>query len=108
MQDDRKRTHLDISDEEEARIQAGIALDPDNPEMTDEELASMRPASEVLPPEFFAAMDDLRRARGRPTMVAPKRQVTLRLDDEVLKRFRDSGPGWQGRINRILRKAVGL
>lgn len=44
------------SDEEEARIQAGIAQDPDNPELTDEELASMRPARDVLPPELFASL----------------------------------------------------
>jgi len=34
--------------------------------------------------------------------------VTLRLDPDVLDRFRADGPGWQGRINAALRKAVGL
>lgn len=35
---------------------------------------------------------------GRPPLgVATKRQVTLRLDPDVIDRFR--GPGWQGRIN---------
>lgn len=37
-----------------------------------------------------------------------KRQVTLRLDPDVLNRFREGGPGWQGRISGALRKAVGL
>jgi len=32
--------------------------------------------------------------------------VTLRLDPVVLERFRASGPGWQTRINVILKKAV--
>ena len=80
----------------------------DSPELTDEELASMRPAREVLPPEFFEAIEDLRRARGRPALENPKKQVTLRLDSEVVARFRASGRGWQSRINDILRKAVGL
>ncbi len=38
----------------------------------------------------------------------PKRQVTLRLDAQVLDRFREGGPGWQTRINEALRKAAGL
>lgn len=43
---------------------------------------------------------------GRPKMANPKRQVTLRLDSDVLDGFRESGPGWQSRINEILRNAV--
>lgn len=54
-----------LSDEEEARIQRGIAIDPDSPELTDEELARMRPAREVLPPEFFEALDEMRRGQGK-------------------------------------------
>lgn len=46
---------------------------------------------------------------GRPPIgTATKQQVTLRLDPDVLARFRADGPGWQGRINDALRKAVGL
>lgn len=44
---------------------------------------------------------------GRPRLANPKRQVTLRLDSDVVDRFRNSGPGWQSRINDILRRAVG-
>jgi len=46
--------------------------------------------------------------RGRPKSENPKQQVTLRLDPEVLARFRADGPGWQGRINEALRKAAGI
>lgn len=46
--------------------------------------------------------------RGRPLSKAPKQQVTLRLDTDVLESFRSGGPGWQGRINAALRKAVGV
>lgn len=46
---------------------------------------------------------------GRPSLgEAAKRQVTLRLDPDVIDRFREGGPGWQGRMNAALRKAVGL
>ncbi|WP_209609749.1 BrnA antitoxin family protein [Sphingomonas echinoides] len=33
---------------------------------------------------------------------------TLRLHLDVIERFRPDGPGWQGRMNAALRKAVGL
>jgi uncharacterized protein (DUF4415 family) len=65
-----------------------------------------------LADEFFARADHhvggtLVR-RGRPRSAAPKRAVNLRLDQEVLDRFRAGGPGWQSRMNAALRKAIGL
>lgn len=48
-----------------------------------------------------------RRARpGRPLSTAPKQQVTIRLDQDVIERFRGSGRGWQTRINDALRRAL--
>ncbi len=80
----------------------------DFPELTNEELANMRPAKEVLPPEFFGAIEEHRRSRGRPSLAHPKKQVTLRLDEDVIAKFRASGKGWQGRMNEALRKAAGI
>jgi uncharacterized protein (DUF4415 family) len=37
-----------------------------------------------------------------------KEAISLRLDRDVLERFQETGPGWQERINAVLRKAVGL
>ena len=46
------------------------------------------------------------RLRVRGLQVAPtKRQVTLRLDPDVLAKFRATGHGWQTRINEALRAA---
>ena len=45
---------------------------------------------------------------GRPTLENPKKQVTLRLDPDVLERFRATGKGWQSRINAELRKGLGI
>lgn len=45
---------------------------------------------------------------GRPLLENPKKQVTLRLDPDVLERFRATGKGWQSRINAELRKALGI
>ncbi|WP_288429131.1 BrnA antitoxin family protein [uncultured Agrobacterium sp.] len=95
-------------------FQAGCGYDKadwdavDFPEMTDEELNRLRPAVDVLPPEFFEAMKQHRAARGRPALDNPKKQITLRLDEDVIARFRQTGKGWQGRMNEVLRKAAGL
>lgn len=45
---------------------------------------------------------------GRPVSENPKKQVTLRLDPDVIERFRATGKGWQSRINAELRKALGI
>lgn len=39
---------------------------------------------------------------GRPTG-SDKERITIRLDKEVLERFRTTGPGWQSRVNEALR-----
>jgi uncharacterized protein (DUF4415 family) len=42
-------------------------------------------------------------ARGRGPQKRPtKRLVSLRLDPEIIERFRATGPGWQSRINDTL------
>lgn len=47
-----------------------------------------------------------RRARmGRPRG-SNKTQVALRLDNDVIERFKADGPGWQSRMNAALRAAV--
>ena len=100
-----KRVIHEISDEEEAEIQAEIARDPENPEWTEEDFRRARPAREVFPPEFFEAIDEMRRARGRPKLETPKKLVSLRLDQDVVEKFRATGKGWQSRINEVLKNA---
>jgi uncharacterized protein (DUF4415 family) len=46
--------------------------------------------------------------RGRPKLEAPKRQVSVRLDQNVIEKLQEAGPGWQTRMNEILKKAVGV
>ena len=61
----------------------------------------IRPATGYLGPNGVV--------RGRPPLRGEaKKQVTLRLDGDVIERFRADGPGWQGRMNDALRKAAGL
>lgn len=73
-----------------------IKADPDDPEDGDI-------TEEALQQALTERRERLRRrgAQATPT----KQQVTLRLDPDVLAKFRATGPGWQARINAALRAA---
>ena len=74
--------------------------DPDDaPELTPDMLAN----AEVFHGDRF-----VRRGPGRPKADVTKEKISVRLDPDVLARLRESGPGWQSRINAALRKALGL
>ena len=96
-----KRDIVLPTSEEDAAIRAGIAADPDARELTAEEIARMRPASEAVP----HIVERYRRARGKQK--APiKKHISIRLDADLAEHFRNSGPGWQTRLNDALRRAV--
>lgn len=76
----------------------------DNPEVTEAEFKEFRPFREVFP-DLAASID---RKLGRPRAESPKKAISLRLDAEVIERFKAGGDGWQSRMNEALRKAVGL
>ena len=75
-------------------------------ELTLEEMLSLRPAAEVLPPELLAILPKRRPGERGKGQKEAKEAVTLRLDPEVLRHFRASGPGWQSRINQVLKEAI--
>lgn len=73
-------------------VTASSWVDPDDaPEWTDAmfDRAELRLGETVL-------------RRGRPPGET-KTQVSLRIDNDVLARFRADGPGWQTRMNDALR-----
>ena len=43
----------------------------------------------------------------KPALPGVKELVSLRIDRDVLDYFQEGGPGWQDRINEVLRKAAG-
>jgi len=77
----------------------------ENPEWTEEDFAKAKSASKNQPPHVASA---LVRKRGRPTgsTSSTKRQIALRVDADVADSFRESGPGWQTRMNDALRTRV--
>ena len=75
---------------EDAAITAPELADPDAVPFTDAEWEQVKPLVR----------------RGRPLGSGSKAQVTLRLDVEVLEKFKASGDGWQTRINEALKSWV--
>ena len=75
--------------EEEAEIQRQIAADPDT---------------------WSVPLDAPVLKRGRPEMnpQARKQQVTLRLDKDLVERLKESGKGWQTRLNALLRSSLNM
>ncbi len=86
----KKRRIIRPTAREERAINAGIASDPDTYELTPAEFAELRPFR-----------------RGRPKAEAPKVPVTVRLDPDIVAFFRESGRGWQTRLNDALSAYVG-
>ena len=77
------RTEWDRIDQlSDAEIEVAVAADPDAASIADE--AWFRGATLVLP--------------------EPKQAISLRIDSDVLRWFRDSGPGYQSRMNAVLRQ----
>jgi uncharacterized protein (DUF4415 family) len=97
-------------------IEAGVDLsaedddnapidDPDNPELTDEDIERMV-AVEDLPADLQAIiLKAFPRTRLRGRQKAPKKiPVSIRLSPEVVEHFKAGGPGWQRRIDEALKR----
>ncbi len=70
----------------------------DVPEWTEEDFKRARPAMEMLPPAIKRAIGQ-RGPGKKPAKVA----VSLRLDADIVARFKRGGPGWQSRMNDALK-----
>lgn len=74
----------------------------DNPEWDDQDQANAKPFTEFFPEISKKMQQNL---GGRPKKETPKQAISIRLDADVLAKFRATGPGWQSRINEILKAA---
>ncbi len=92
--------------EENAAICAGMAADADNPELTAEWFENAKPAGEFFPPDTYASLKATWRPRGRPKVIEKKVSIAIRLDADILKAFRETGKGWQTRLNSALRRYI--
>lgn len=69
--------------------------------LTKADVRRMKPAREVVP----KVVENYRRTRG-PQKAPTKVSTTIRLDRDVITFFRAKGPGWQSRINDVLKAVV--
>lgn len=75
------------TDEEEVAINAGVISDPDTYELSDVDFSQLKPV-------------------GRPKSDSPKMPINIRLSPEVLAYFRETGKGWQTRMDNVLKEYV--
>ena len=67
-------------------------------ELTAADMKRFRPAKEALPKTLLAKL----KVRG-PQKEPTKERITIRLSPEVVQRFRDTGDGWQTRVDTALK-----
>lgn len=77
--------------------------DDENPTLDNAFFAEARPAREVLSADAIAAF---KAKGGRPKAEQVKKPVSIRLDPDLLVALKATGPGWQSRVNGLLRVAV--
>jgi uncharacterized protein (DUF4415 family) len=76
-----------------------ISADGEVRELGAEDLEKFKPAAEALPASLRKKLG----VRG-PQKTPTKERITIRLSREVVERFRESGDGWQTRVDAALRE----
>ena len=64
-------------------------------------------APDLSTPEYQAKLAATPVRRGRPKSAAPKVRVGFRLSAELVERIRASGPGYNARVEKVLREGFG-
>ena len=82
-----------------ASRKALIDKDGEVRELTAEDMAKFKPAAQVLSPSLRRKLG----VRG-PQKAPTKERITIRLSREVVERFRETGEGWQTRVDAALRE----
>ncbi len=72
----------------------------DSPELSDQEIAGLRPMSEAHPDLY----DALSASEGNDTGSNSETTISLRLDADLAAKLRSFGPGWESRVREVLRR----
>ena len=67
-------------------------------ELTAADMKNFRPAKQALSKTLLTKLN----VRG-PQKAPTKERITIRLSPEVVQRFRDTGDGWQARVDSALK-----
>jgi uncharacterized protein (DUF4415 family) len=73
----------------------------DVPEMTVEDFARSRPFKAVFPEQY-----KVWKRMGRPPAASPKVHISFRLASDVVDGVRATGPGYNARVEKVLRDAL--
>jgi|GEM_PF-4773474 len=120
--DSRFSRYRPLTDEEEVEIQRMIADDPDDSDVTEEDIKSAMPfckrhpelaakmKAEIAESKRLASRNSTKKILDRVHFVAhnSERDISIAISSDVLEKLESLGNGWQDRVNDILRKAVGL
>jgi uncharacterized protein (DUF4415 family) len=82
-----------------ARRKPLVDSDGEVRELTAKDMTKFKAAAEVLPPSLRKKLG----VRG-PQKAPTKERITIRMSRDVVDRFRQSGDGWQTRIDKALRE----
>jgi uncharacterized protein (DUF4415 family) len=75
-------------------------------ELTKSEMQNLAPMTDIFPE--LTKENITVKAVGRPKSSNPKRAISIRLDSDIVDYFKNTGKGWQGRINAALKKEFSL
>lgn len=89
----RKPSHVSQTDWDEV----------ESPEVPSPEIAAARPFKDVFPEQHAS----WKRARGRPPSADPKVHIGFRLAADIVSGIRATGRGYNARVERVLRAALG-
>jgi uncharacterized protein (DUF4415 family) len=79
--------------------------DHDNPEWTEDDFARARLAQEVHP-DLVPHSEKRKRGQRGPQKKPVKELVSLRIDRDVVAKYKATGRGWQVRMTEALCKAA--
>ena len=75
-------------------------------ELTRKDISAMRSASEILPAKLVAVLPKRKRGERGPQKQPKKVAMTLRYSPEVVKYFKETGHGWQTRMDDVLKSWI--
>lgn len=75
-------------------------------ELTKKDFMAMRPMEEILPSDLIDTIKKRKRGERGMQKEPKKISVTVRYSPEVVKYFKDTGEGWQTRMDEVLKNYV--
>lgn len=75
-------------------------------ELTRKDIRNMRPADEILPADLLNVLPKRKIGQRGPQKSPTKISVTLRYSPEVVNYFKETGQGWQIRMDEALKEWI--